>query len=44
MGYTKDEMMGKAVQHDADVHKHVGDYSEEEMVAINAAVKHDQEC
>ncbi len=43
-GYTQDEMMEKAVEHDADVHDHKGGYSDEEMVAINAAVRTNQDC
>ncbi len=43
-GNTKDDMMEKAVKHDAEVHNHQGGYSDEEMVAINAAVKLNHEC
>ena len=43
-GNTMDEMMEKAVKHDADVHKHTGGCSDEEMIGIKAAVRHTQEC
>jgi hypothetical protein len=37
-------MIEKAVKHDAEVHNHQGGYSDEEMVAIDAAVKLNHEC
>jgi predicted small metal-binding protein len=43
-GQTMDEMMEKAMKHDADVHNHEGGYSDEEMLQIKAAVKHHDEC
>ena len=42
-GHTMDELLEKANKHSADVHK-ITEYSDEEMVGIRAAIKHDQEC
>jgi predicted small metal-binding protein len=38
-----DELFEKATKHSADVHN-ITEYSDDEMVVIKAAVKHDREC
>jgi predicted small metal-binding protein len=41
--HTKEDLMKEAAEHTAEVH-HKTEFTDEEMAAINAAIRHPDEC